>query len=306
MGEDFHVPATGPDIYRCFVIPTNLRRDVYFSAVEYRPGNRRVAHHMMAFIDTTGAGRERDAAEPGPGYTSYSGAGVEVEGDIGGWAAGNVPTHLPDGIGRSLPARSDVILQVHYHPSGKPEVDRTRLGIYFCRKPVRQTLHWANATNTSFRLQPGQSNIEVKASWSVPVDVEALAVTPHMHQLGRDFRMSVTFPGGRSQDLLHIDSWDPNWQNTYYFEKRISLPKGSTVKVVAQYDNSAHPRNPHSPPKLVTWGPEVTDEMCVGYIGVVKKGQDLTRSQDKDDLFEILAKQHVRTIRREQASGSRR
>jgi hypothetical protein len=205
-----------------------------------------------------------------------------------------------------LPARSDVILQVHYHPSGKPELDRTRLGIYFCRKPVRQTLHWANATNTSFRLQPGRSSIEVKAAWSVPVDVEALAVTPHMHQLGRDFRMSVTFPGGRSQDLLHIDSWDPNWQNTYYFEKRISLPKGSTVKVVAQYDNSAHPRNPHSPPRLVTWGPDVTDEMCVGYIGVVKKGQDLTRSQDKDDLFEILAKQHVRTIKREQASGSRR
>ena len=306
MGEDFRVPASGPDIYRCFVIPTNLRRDVYVSAVEYRPGNRRVAHHMMGFLDTTGAGRERDAAEAGPGYTSYSGAGVEVEGDLGGWAAGNVPMHLPDGIGRLLPARSDVILQVHYHPSGKPEVDRTRLGIYFCRKPVRQTLHWANATNTSFRLQPGQSNIEVKASWSVPVDVEVLAVTPHMHQLGRDFRMSVTFPGGRSQDLLHIDSWDPNWQNTYYFEKRITLPKGSTVKVVAQYDNSAHPRNPHSPPKLVTWGPEVTDEMCVGYIGVVKKGQDLTRGQEKDDLFEILVKQQVRTIRREQASSSRR
>jgi hypothetical protein len=306
MGEDFRVPATGPDVYRCFVIPTNLRRDVHFSAVEYRPGNRRIAHHMMAFIDTAGAGRERDAAEPGPGYTSYSGAGVEVEGDIGGWAAGNVPAHLPDGIGRSLPARSDVILQVHYHPSGKPEIDRSRLGIYFCRKPVRQTLHWANATNTTFRLQPGHSSIEVKASWSVPVDVEALAVTPHMHQLGRDFRMSVTFPGGRSQDLLHIDSWDPNWQNTYYFEKRVPLPKGSTVKVVARYDNSAHPRNPHSPPKLVTSGPEVTDEMCVGYIGVVKKGQDLTRSQEKDDLYDILARQHVRTIRREQASGSRK
>ena len=72
-----------------------------------------------------------------------------------------------------------------------------------------------------------------------------------MHQLGRDFRMSVTFPGGRTQDLLHIDSWDPNWQNTYYFERRVSLPKGSTVKVIAHFDNSAHPRNPHSPPKLV-------------------------------------------------------
>ncbi len=306
MTEDFQVPASGPDLYRCFVIPTKLRRDASISAVEYLPGNRRVVHHIMAFLDTSGAGRERDDAEPGPGYTSYAGAGVEVEGDLGGWAAGNVPHLLPQGVGRQVPARSDVLLQVHYHPSGKPEVDRTRLGIYFCKQPVQQTLHWANATNDRFRLPPGESNIEVKATWNVPADLEALAVTPHMHQLGRDFRMTVRYPGGGSQDLLHIDDWDPNWQNTYYFEKRVQLPKGSIVKIVAHYDNSAHARNPHNPPKLVTAGPEVTDEMCVGYIGVVKKGQDLTQPGAKDDLFEILAKQHYRNVVREQAARGRR
>lgn len=70
--EDFAVPASGPDLYRCFVIPTNLSDDVYVSAVEYRPGNRRVVHHLMAFIEVAGLGRQRDEAEPGPGYTSYS------------------------------------------------------------------------------------------------------------------------------------------------------------------------------------------------------------------------------------------
>jgi hypothetical protein len=306
MQEDFQVPATGPDLYRCFVIPTNLRRDAYISAVEYLPGNRRVVHHLMAFLDSTRAGRDRDAAEPGPGYTSYAGAGVEVEGDLGGWAAGNVPHHLPTGIGRLIAAQSDVLLQVHYHPSGKPEVDRTRIGIYFSRTPIRQTLHWANATNDKFRLQPGDSNIEVKASWSVPVDVEALGVTPHMHQLGKDFRMIVAYPGGRIQELLRIDAWNPNWQNTYYFENPVHLPKGSTVKLIAHFDNSAHPRNPHSPPKIVSWGPEVTDEMCVGYIGVVKTGQDLTRPGAKDDLFDILAQQHFRKVRNEQTARTRR
>ena len=185
-----------------------------------------------------------------------------------------MPHHLSDRVGRVVPARSDILLQVHYHPSGKPEVDRTRLGLYFCKQPVRQTLHWANATNDTFRLPPGQKDIIVKASWNVPVDVEALAVTPHMHQLGREFQMIAVSPGGKTQNLLHIDAWDPNWQNTYFFEKRVSLPKGSIVKIVAHFDNSAHPRNPNSPPKAVYWGPQVTDEMCVGYIGVVKKGQD--------------------------------
>jgi hypothetical protein len=304
--EDFAVPASGPDLYRCFVIPTDLPRDVAISAVEYRPGNRRVVHHMMAFLDTAGGGRKRDADEPGPGYTSYSGAGVDVVGDLGGWAAGSEPVHLPEGIGRPLPRRADVILQVHYHPSGKPETDRTRLGIYFARKPIKQMLHWANATNYNFRLPAGNPDVEVKASWFVPVDVEALGVTPHMHQLGRDFRMTVTDPKGHTRDLIHIGDWDPSWQNTYYFEKPITLTKGSTVKVVARYDNSSHPRNPHRPPKLVKWGPESTDEMCVGYIGVVKKGQDLTRPGEKDDLFEILARQVQKNLIRDEMARRRR
>ncbi|MDR3620311.1 MAG: hypothetical protein P4L85_13250 [Paludisphaera borealis] len=302
MTEEFVVPAGGPDIYRCFVIPSKLPHDVYVSAVEYQPGNRRAVHHVMAFLDLQGAGRVRDEADPGPGYSSYSGAGVEVDGDLGGFAAGNQVSHLPDGVGRLVHREADVILQVHYHPTGKAEVDRTRLGLYLCRKPVQQTVHWANANNDKFRLQPGKSNIEVKASWYVPVDVEALGVTPHMHQLGRDFRMTATLPNGKIQDLVHIAEWDPSWQNTYYFEKRIDLPKGSTVNIVAHYDNSAHPRNPHSPPRLVTWGPEAADEMCVGYIGIVKKGQDLTTAGEKDDLYQILAQQYLRKVVRQQSA----
>ncbi|WP_165246391.1 hypothetical protein [Paludisphaera soli] len=299
MLEEFQVPADGPDIYRCFVIPSRLSRDVYISAVEYLPGNRKVVHHMMGFLDLNGGGRLRDKAEAGPGYTSYSGAGVPVDGDLGGFAAGNQVVHLPDGVGRLISRGSDVILQVHYHPTGKPEVDRSRIGLHLCRKPVEQSIHWANATNDKLRLPAGDPNVEIKADWYVPVDVEALAVTPHMHQLGRDFRMTATLPDGSNRDLIDIPAWDPAWQNTFYFKERIPLPKGSTVHVVAHFDNSAHPRNPHSPPKLVTWGPAATDEMLVGYIGVVKKGQDLTRGGQKDDLFQILAKQYYRKAVRE-------
>jgi hypothetical protein len=42
--------------------------------------------------------------------------------------------------------------------------------------------------------------------------------------------------------------------------------------------------------------------MLVGYIGVVKKDQDLTRPGQKDDLFEILLQQQVKNFLREQNS----
>lgn len=296
--EDFTIPAGGGDIYRCFVVPTNLPRDTYISAIDFQPGNRRVVHHISAFSDTSGAGRKRDKAETGPGYTSFSGPGITSFEELCFWNAGHEPSHLSDGIGISLPRQSDIILQIHYHPSGKAEVDRTRIGLYTSREPVKQALHWNSASDYEFQLTPGTSDTLVVGRWFVPTDVEALAVSPHMHLLGRDMRMTLTYPGGRTIDLIHVPDWDPAWQNSYYFQTPIALPKGSVVEAVAHYDNSAHPRNPNQPPKLVTWGHSVKDEMCDGFIAVVKKGQDLVKHPAIDELHEMFARQKLRTLRK--------
>ncbi len=292
IGADFAVPASGEDIYRCFVVPTHLEKDQYVSAVEYRPGNRRVVHHILAYVDTSGKARERDQAEPGPGYTCFGGPGEPIHGGLGGWAPGNQANFLPDGIGRSLPRQSDIIVQVHYHPQGKAETDRSKIGIYFAKKPIKQVIHWGIVINPGLELPPGQSNIEVKAAWEVPVDVTAHSVAPHMHLLGRDMQISVKFPDGRLRDLIKVPDWDFNWQYTYQFEKPLDIPKGSLVYLVSHYDNSeANPNNPHKPPRLVRWGEATTDEMCIGFLGITKKGQDLTRPGEKDDLPDILRKQ---------------
>ncbi len=131
------------------------------------------------------------------------------------------------------------------------------------------------------------------------MDVEAIAVSPHMHLLGHDMHMSVTLPNGKTRSLIEIVDWDPSWQSAYYFQKPIALPAGSVLKVVAHFDNSAHSRNPNQPPKLVKYGPTTDDEMCVGNIAVVKTGQDLTSPFSRDDLFEIFLKQRDRLMRKQ-------
>ena len=244
------------------------------------------------------AGSPTRRGQPGPGYSALAGPGFDAY-ELGFWTAGGEPHRLPEGVGIRIPSQSDVILQVHYHPGGKAGNDKTKVGLYFSRKPVKQALHWNNATCYNFRIPPGENNVEVKASWYIPVDVDALAVSPHMHQLGRDMHMSVRYPNGQTQSLIEITDWDPAWQSAYYFHKPIPLPAGSVVHVVAHFDNSDHPRNPNKPPKLVRSGPKADDEMCVGYIAVVKKGQDLTVPRARDDLFEIFVRQRDRLIRKQ-------
>ncbi len=287
--EAFAVPAHGTDIYRCFVLPTDLPKDTYVSAVEYRPDNRRVVHHMLGWIDISGGGRKKDVGDPGPGYMCFSGPEVQYHGDFGGWSVGRDPARLPEGVGYSLPRGADVILQIHYHPDGKPEADRSQIGLHFARSPVKRTVHRPFAFNAGLLLLPGKSNIEVKASWTVPVDLVALAVTPHMHKIGRDMAISVTYPDGRTDPLIKIADWDFGWQNSYFFERPVDLPQGSVIKVLSHYDNSAsNPHNPNKPPRLVTWGPATTDEMCIGFVTVIKKHQDLTLPGEKDDLEDII------------------
>jgi hypothetical protein len=297
------VPASGPDVYRCFVLPTNLSHDAFLEAVDYMPGEKGVVHHLIAYMDTTGRARQLDEAASGPGYPTTTGAMIEAD-ELSFWTAGSEPHRLPEGVGIHVPAQADIVLQVHYHPSGKAVNDRTRVGLYFSRKSVKQALHWNNASNYAFRLPAGDNNVEVKASWFVPVDLEAIAVCPHMHQLGRDMHMSVKYPDGKTKSLIEIADWDPAWQRAYYFQERFSLPRGSVVNVVAHFDNSAHPRNPNSPPKLVKFGPNADDEMCVGYIAVVKKGQDLTLPGSRDDLFQIFLRQRERQLRRQMTRSS--
>jgi len=291
MPESYEVPATGADIYRNFVLPTNIPNDVYISAIEFKPGNRTVSHHMLGWVETKGEARKKDEQEPGPGYISYVGAGVKTQSDLGGWAAGRGPTVLPEGVGYELPSKADVILQMHYHPSGKVEKDLSAIGLYFSKKPIKATLQRSSASNFKFTIPAGAKDHQIKAEWTIPVDVVAHGASPHMHLIGKSMTMTAQLPDGRVIDLLRVPDWDFNWQTSYEFQKPLDLPKGTIVRAVAYYDNSSENRNnPNNPPKEMKWGPATTDEMCVGFISITKKGQDLTRPGEKNDFNEIIQK----------------
>ncbi len=219
---------------------------------------------------------------------------INIQGDLGGWAPGANATRLPAGVGRNLPKGSDIVLQIHYHPNGKPESDRSRLGLYLAPKdqPIRQAIHWWATGTEDFEIPEDQANFKIDhRNLPLPLDVELLAVSPHMHLLGKDITMTAELPDGTVQKLIEIDQWDFNWQLQYYFQEPIALPAGTVMRVVAHYDNSTS--NPHRPelPRTVTYGEATTDEMCWGFFGMVKAGQDLTQPDEKDDLLAIMFQQ---------------
>jgi hypothetical protein len=273
MPAPFQVPATGPDVYRCFVLPIPTTADQMVAAVEFHPGNRRVIHHASFYLDNKGQGRQREqeTKDGQGGYTSFGGPGITPLGGLGGWGLAALPRFLPDGTGMTLPAGCDLILQIHYHPTGKEETDQSELGIYFCRKPATKFVTSLAARTTDIAIPPGARRHRVAcASAPLPVDVTVLTVTPHMHFLGREISATAVLPGGEKRPLVGIKDWDFHWHERYQFRAPLRLPKGTVVQVEAFYDNSSdNPKNPNNPPKLVKYGNNLTDEMVSCHLEVV-------------------------------------
>lgn len=265
--ETFQVTAEGADEYRCFVIPTDLPEDRTVQLIESRPGNRRVVHHVLIYTDVTGKARQLDAKDPLPGYSCFGDLGFNAQTNMGGWAPGDVPYRLPDGMGRYLPKGADLVMQVHYHKSGKPESDKTSLGIYFNREPVKKYARFVPVMNRRIRIPAGDDNYRDTAAMVLQQDVIGLSVFPHMHLLGKEMKMEATLPDGTKKELVWVKPWDFNWQTNYVFKEQFPMPKGTRIDVAASYDNSEkNPNNPNKPLREVRWGDATTDEMLIGWI----------------------------------------
>jgi hypothetical protein len=270
MSEPFRVPASGRDPYWAFVLPANIGHDLLINGIEFRPGNRRVVHHSRVYVDTTGDAQRRDRAEPGPGFPGWIRSTGVMElpyPGLGGWTPGMTPRFAPDGVGRLIPDGSDIIFRIHYHPSGKPEDDRSEIGLYATKKPATKTMAGYTLCSDRIDIPKNSKRHCILISSRIRADIHLYTVVPHAHYLAREFRLCATLPDGTQQPLLWITDWDLDWQDQYRYLKPVRLPKGTLVTLAVYFDNSAeNPRNPHKPPRRVRFGIKADDEMCACHL----------------------------------------
>ncbi|MDO8307929.1 MAG: monooxygenase [Actinomycetota bacterium] len=129
------------DDYRCFILDPRLDADAWLTGTRFVPGNAAVVHHIILFqldADRVAAAQEKDAAEPGAGWSCFGGPGLQVTTKparsafsaapwLAAWAPGGSDHVIPDGLGVRMAAGSRVILQVHYNLRAGRGPDRTRL-----------------------------------------------------------------------------------------------------------------------------------------------------------------------------------
>jgi hypothetical protein len=280
MPKAFHVPADGPDIYRNIPVALGLTEDKWITAIDMKPSARAVVHHVLYFADSTGKSHERVPLGTEPGFSGMR-AGRSVR-PLGGWAIGAQPHFLPDGLALEVLKGSDLVVQYHFHPTGKPEMEKSLIGIYFAKKAPDRRLtriqmppHYSLFSDLD--IPAGQKDFVIRDSYTLPVAVDGVGVTAHAHYLATQMKMTATLPDGQVKDLLIIKDWDFAWQDRYFFKDFVPLPKGTKLQAEIHWDNSAgNPHNPTSPPIHIAWGEGSKDEMgSLSLLAVTQVKSDL-------------------------------
>jgi len=280
MPAAYHVPADGPDIYRNIAVPLGLTEDKWITAIDMRPSARAVVHHVLYFADGNGRIHQKPQQGTELGFSGMRVGGASIA--LGGWAVGAQPHFFPEGLALQVPKGSDLVVQYHFHPTGKPEAEKSRIGLYFARKVPERTLarmqmppHYSLFSGLD--IPAGEKDFVIRDSYTLPVAVDAVGVGAHAHYIATRMKMTATLPDGEVKTLLLIKDWDFAWQDRYFFQQLVPLPAQTRLEVEIHWDNSAeNPHNPSSPPVRVTWGEESKDEMgSISMIAVPHKESEL-------------------------------
>src|SRR6266487_3437657 len=143
MPEPYLLGSDGPDVFRTFVIPIEVPTGRYVKGLEFHPGVPRAVHHANVKIDRTRSSRRLDDTA---------------------WR---------------LEAGSDLVVEVHMMPTGKPERVQVRVGLFFTDEPPLRVPYMVRLGRQSIDIPAGTRDYSVTDSYVLPVDVEVLSVQPH-------------------------------------------------------------------------------------------------------------------------------
>lgn len=270
--DEYVIPSSSSDLYRCFVLDVDNPTDSYITGLEVIPGNTEMVHHVLVYQDTTGEARTLDQADIDPGYTSFGGIGVDEAKLIGIWVPGSEPLFTPSGMGIKLLAGADVVIQIHYPATSEVQLDSTRVNIQlssggFVREVSIDPLldHWFAITDGPLIIPPNEVRT-FHSQFTAPFPGTITAIGPHGHLICRSLKAYAVVPGGDTIPLIDIPNWDFRWQGMYPFRNPIHIPTGTVLYGEGTYDNtSANPSNPNDPPEWVFLGEATTDEMMLFY-----------------------------------------
>ena len=289
QAKPFPVPASGEVKYQWFSIDPKFTEEKWVKAIEIVPGTHTAVHHVLAF-----------AIPEGQSLAGSFGGGAH--GFLAGYVPGLRVQVAADGMAKRIPAGSRLVFQVHYTPTGTPQTDVSKIGLWFVDPDtVTREIKTVSALQTRIKIPPGAAAHTVTGMEMIEdEDALLLGFMPHMHLRGSAFRYELVAADSATKTdqaekeiLLDIPHYDFNWQTSYRLAEPRPLPVGTTIIAHGTFDNSTRNLSNPDPKSWVSWGDQTWEEMMIGYfdISVPRKHE-----QSKADVEAEAEREKVRRV----------
>lgn len=278
LSKPYNIKGDNKDKFITYVQKIDLKQARYLRAIEVMPGNKKLVHHCRVDFDTTDNFFKK-ADEFGFANTNdFNTLPLPAYSFVGDYVPGINPYIYPKNMGYKLPAKSSILINLHYSPVSKDDADQTEVRLYFYKDTlnIRPVNHYTfvlgnnDIVKTKLYIKPNIIDCFKLDIQPAPMDISVLCIQPHMHVLGKTMKIYAVSPSNTDTiPLCKIDKWDFNWQENYYFNNLVKIPKGYMLKAEACYDNTVNnPSNPNNPPKPINFVGDMvtTNEMLEFYI----------------------------------------
>ena len=301
--QEIDVPPKGYNEYKFYQIDGPTKEDMWVVGTSLQSTNLPTIHHQMLIVT------QKPLAHYRAQIAERRDEGLVNEDDDGGVPAWDLHQMRSDNYGNDkfiriqlmglgmaqpsffgavwgnklgffIPKNSHIILETHYHGTGKPEKEISTVGFYL-HKGDKPPIH-INSGLVSFtnyiEVPPGGRNIKIAGD---PVILEResglLVLGIHMHMRGNNAKYIATYPDGREEVIASHPFFNyttSTARGLAYTDKKI-FPAGTNIRIECYYDNTAaNPFNP-DPSKAVSWGQTIDrSEMCMGYLWTYPTGKD--------------------------------
>lgn len=204
-----------------------LEHDLYIGAI--RPISPVGTHHTVLAINDLGAGN----------IVYASGVNTNA-------------IEFPKGVGLKIASGQTIVLQLHvFNVTGEPLSGTS--GIEIIEVKPEDVQHEADLFlpgPLDFALPPSQK-VTHSGTCTVNAAQSIFAIFPHMHQLGKHFKTTITTAS--AQKVLHDDVYEFDHQAFIPFEP-ITLNPGDTIDTECTWENNTLDE--------VGWGESSNSEMC--------------------------------------------
>jgi thiol-disulfide isomerase/thioredoxin/mono/diheme cytochrome c family protein len=272
LTREVQIPAEAPEggmRYQYILVGEPFKEDKWVKAVEARPSNRGVVHHIIVFVKPPPKRKPRpEAGDLERLFADFDGRNPDDFGQffLAAYVPGDSPIIFPEGMGKKIAKGSQLFFEMHYTPNGQAGVDRSSVGLVYSDKAPEHEIHTRAISNDRFLIPPFASDHKIVSKTTFDRPAVLLSLAPHMHLRGKSFSFTLTPPDGKPEMMLSVPKYDFNWQMSYILSEPRRVEKGTKLDCVGYYDNSrANPNNPN-PWKPVMWGNQTWDEMMIGFV----------------------------------------